>query len=242
MSTVRVGSGGRRGRHVEAVGHGGHRSFIGRSEAHTKRFPIQGPRQDHRRSPSLRTILVRVFVLGIDPGLTRCGYCVLDAPDPGVRGTARALALGVITTPADSEVHLRLAELQRELADLIAEFRPSVLAVERVLFQVNVRTAMSVGQASGIAMVEAVTAGCEVVAVLPERGEVGRRRMGRRRQGSRCSRWSRPCSACHGRPTRPTRPTLRAGAVPRGDGADARGRPAGDARRLRGCPRPGVRA
>jgi crossover junction endodeoxyribonuclease RuvC len=108
-----------------------------------------------------------VFVLGIDPGLTRCGYCVLDAPDPGTRGTARALALGVITTPADAEVHLRLAELQHELRSLIAEFRPSVLAVERVLFQVNVRTAMSVGQASGVAMVEAVNAGCDVVQYSP---------------------------------------------------------------------------
>jgi crossover junction endodeoxyribonuclease RuvC len=108
-----------------------------------------------------------VFVLGIDPGLTRCGYCVLDAPDPGARGTARALALGVITTPSDAEVHLRLAELQHELRSLLAEFRPSVLAVERVLFQVNVRTAMSVGQASGIAMVEAVNAGCDVVQYSP---------------------------------------------------------------------------
>ena len=108
-----------------------------------------------------------MFVLGIDPGLTRCGYCVLDAPDPGTRGTARALALGVITTPSEAEVHLRLAELQRELRSLIAEFRPSVLAVERVLFQVNVRTAMSVGQASGIAMVEAVNAGCDVVQYSP---------------------------------------------------------------------------
>jgi crossover junction endodeoxyribonuclease RuvC len=108
-----------------------------------------------------------VFVLGIDPGLTRCGYCVLDAPDPGAPGTARALALGVITTPPDAEVHLRLAELQHELRSLIAEFRPTVLAVERVLFQVNVRTAMSVGQASGIAMVEAVNAGCDVVQYSP---------------------------------------------------------------------------
>jgi crossover junction endodeoxyribonuclease RuvC len=108
-----------------------------------------------------------VFVLGIDPGLTRCGYCVLDAPGPGERRNARALALGVITTPAGDEVHLRLAELQHELRSLIAEFRPTVLAVERVLFQVNVRTAMSVGQACGVAMVEAVNAGCDVVQYSP---------------------------------------------------------------------------
>jgi crossover junction endodeoxyribonuclease RuvC len=109
-----------------------------------------------------------VFVLGIDPGLTRCGYCVLEASSAG-RGTgqARALALGVITTPPSAAVHLRLAELQLELRSLLAEFRPHAVAVERVLFQVNVRTAMSVGQASGIAMAEAVAAGCDVVQYSP---------------------------------------------------------------------------
>jgi crossover junction endodeoxyribonuclease RuvC len=109
-----------------------------------------------------------VFVLGVDPGLSRCGYCVLDAPDPGARRRdARAVALGVIRTATDAEVHLRLAELQHELRALLAEYRPAVLAVERVLFQVNVRTAMAVGQASGIAMAEAVDAGCDVVQYSP---------------------------------------------------------------------------
>lgn len=109
-----------------------------------------------------------MFVLGIDPGLSRCGYCVLEVPDGARPGTsARAVALGIIRTPSDAPVHLRLAELQRELRDLIADHRPVVLAVERVLFQVNVRTAMSVGQASGIAMAEAVGAGCDVVEYSP---------------------------------------------------------------------------
>jgi len=105
-----------------------------------------------------------VFVLGLDPGLTRCGYCVLDATDPR---TPRAAALGVLRTEPTDAVHFRLAELQREVRSLLAEFRPSAVAVERVLFQVNVRTAMSVGQASGVAMVEAVAAGCEVAQYSP---------------------------------------------------------------------------
>ena len=113
-----------------------------------------------------------MFVLGIDPGLTRCGYCVLEVPVAAadVRGATarpRALALGVIRTDPADEVHVRLAELQAELRALLVEFRPDAMAVERVLFQVNVRTAMSVGQASGIAMVEAVTAGCDVVQYSP---------------------------------------------------------------------------
>ena len=111
-------------------------------------------------------------MLGIDPGLSRCGYCVLDATEPSGRRVvggpgARAVALGVVRTSPRAEVHHRLAELQLELRSLIAEYGPSVLAVERVLFQVNVRTAMSVGQASGIAMAEAVAAGCDVVEYSP---------------------------------------------------------------------------
>lgn len=77
------------------------------------------------------------------------------------------MALGVLRTETTASVPVRLHELQVEVRSLLEEFRPSALAVERVLFQVNVRTAMSVGQASGVAMVEAVAAGCEVVQYSP---------------------------------------------------------------------------
>jgi len=102
-------------------------------------------------------------VLGIDPGLTRCGYAVVRAEG----SVLRALALGVIRTPPSDALPQRLAALQRELAALIAEHRPDSVAVEQVFFQVNVRTAMSVGQASGLALAEAAAAGCEVVQYTP---------------------------------------------------------------------------
>jgi len=105
-----------------------------------------------------------MFVIGIDPGLSRCGYCVLEVRSTG---QSRAAALGVLTTPPSDPVAVRLAELQRELRALFDEFAPVALAVERVLFQVNVRTAMSVGQASGLAMAEAASRGCEVVQYSP---------------------------------------------------------------------------
>jgi len=109
-----------------------------------------------------------VFVLGIDPGLTRCGYCVLEVvADPRGRHSPRAVALGVVRTEAGEPLHLRLGELQREIRALIAEHPPAVMAIERVLFQVNVSTAMSVGQSSGIAMAEAANAGCDVVQYSP---------------------------------------------------------------------------
>ena len=103
-----------------------------------------------------------MFVLGIDPGLSRCGYgCVEHGRKP------RAVAAGVIRTDPSLDRPTRLAEVQREVRALISELRPDVVAVERVLFQQNALTAMSVGMASGIVMVEAVSAGCSVVEYSP---------------------------------------------------------------------------
>lgn len=61
----------------------------------------------------------------------------------------------------------RLAELQSDIRALIAELSPDVVAVERVLFQRNVATAMSVGQAVGVILAESAAAGCEVVEYSP---------------------------------------------------------------------------
>ncbi len=113
---------------------------------------------------------VRVFaqsssrVLGIDPGLTRCGYAVVDARGPSA---ARAVALGVIRTPVAEPLAQRLARLRSEVDALLHEYTPEAVAVEQVFFQVNVRTAMSVGQASGIVLASAAAAGCEIVQYTP---------------------------------------------------------------------------
>ena len=103
-----------------------------------------------------------MFVLGIDPGLSRCGYgCVEHGRPP------RAVAAGVIRTDPELERSVRLAELQHEIRGLIVEQDPDVVAIERVFFQQNVSTAMSVGQATGVVMAEAAVAGCDVVEYSP---------------------------------------------------------------------------
>jgi crossover junction endodeoxyribonuclease RuvC len=103
-----------------------------------------------------------MFVLGIDPGLSRCGYgAVRSGRSP------QAVAIGVIRTSPADPLPQRLAELQGELRSLLAELQPDVVAIERIFFQNNVRTAMSVGQASAVAMVEAVAARAEVVQYSP---------------------------------------------------------------------------
>ena len=103
-----------------------------------------------------------MFVLGIDPGLSRCGY---GAVRHGRR--PRAAAAGVITTEPGLDRAVRLAELQSEVRSLIAELRPDAVALERVLFQRNASTAMAVGQAVGVVMAEAAAAGCAVFEYSP---------------------------------------------------------------------------
>ncbi len=104
-----------------------------------------------------------MFVLGIDPGLSRCGYGCVEADGRG----GRAVAVGVITTPPSDPLPDRLAALDRDLRALLVELKPQAVAVERVFFQVNARTAMAVGQASGLALAAAAGAGCEVAQYTP---------------------------------------------------------------------------
>ena len=102
-------------------------------------------------------------VLGIDPGLTATGYAVVEAG----AGRPRARATGVVRTAAGQDHAVRLATLRTELASLVERERPGVAAVERVFFNVNVRTAMAVAQAAGVALVTAVEAGLEVATYTP---------------------------------------------------------------------------
>ena len=104
-----------------------------------------------------------MFVLGIDPGLSRCGYGLVEAK--GQRG--RAVAVGVLRTPPTDPLPQRLAHLDADLRALFAELEPDAVAVERVFFQVNARTAMSVGQASGLILAAAARAGAEVAQYTP---------------------------------------------------------------------------
>jgi len=101
-----------------------------------------------------------MFVLGIDPGLSRCGYGLVGRGESD--GRLRARAAGVLQTDSAQPLPERLVLLHTELGFLMEELRPHVVVVERVFFQVNVRTAMSVGQASGLALVAAASAGCAV--------------------------------------------------------------------------------
>src|SRR5215211_1163728 len=101
-------------------------------------------------------------VLGVDPGLGRCGWAVLERRG----GRAGAVAYGTVHTDGE-QVAPRLAELAAKLRQVLAAHRPEALAIERLFFNANVRTAMTVGQASGVVLLLAAEHGLEVSAYTP---------------------------------------------------------------------------
>ena len=103
-------------------------------------------------------------VLGIDPGLTRCGTAVVDGA-PGT--TLHAIHIGVIRTEPDLPIELRLTAVQEGLAALIDEFSPDAIAIERVFSQHNVRTAMGTAQAAAMGLLLAGQRGIPVAMHTP---------------------------------------------------------------------------
>lgn len=95
--------------------------------------------------------------------MSRCGYGVVRQQG----STTEFITAGVISTPPSDPTPRRLLTLREDIRELIAEFSPDAVAVERVLFQANVSTAMGVGQASGIALTEAEDYGCEIAEYSP---------------------------------------------------------------------------
>lgn len=102
-------------------------------------------------------------VLGIDPGLSRCGFGLVARQGAALCAEAH----GVIRTPVELALPERLARLAVELDALLDDHRPDAVAVERVFFQNNARTAMSVGQASGLALAAAARRGLRVEQYTP---------------------------------------------------------------------------
>ena len=103
-------------------------------------------------------------VLGVDPGLTRCGVGVVE----GVPGRSCTLiGYYVIHSHPQDELADRLLHLDRSLGDLVREHEPDEVAVERVFSQHNVRTVMGTAQASAVAVLAAARAGRPVQTYTP---------------------------------------------------------------------------
>ncbi|GAA4847907.1 crossover junction endodeoxyribonuclease RuvC [Saccharopolyspora rosea] len=103
-------------------------------------------------------------VLGVDPGLTRCGLGVVD----GGRGReVGCVAVGVARTPPEAELPERLRDVADEVERWLDEHRPEVVAVERVFSQHNVRTVMGTAQVSGVVALAAARRGLPVAFHTP---------------------------------------------------------------------------
>ena len=111
------------------------------------RDPSTSHRGDHMR------------VLGVDPGLTRCGLGVVD----GLPGRQpRLVAFDVVRTPAELDTARRLVAIEEAVEAWITQYRPSAVAIERVFAQHNVQTVMGTAQAAGVAMLVAGRRGVAV--------------------------------------------------------------------------------
>ena len=102
-------------------------------------------------------------VLGVDPGLTRCGIGVVEK----IGSSLKLVDLGVIRTPKESEIDQRLLLLESELSSWITRANPDVIAIERVFSQLNVKTAMATGQAAGVAILLAAKSGLPIALHTP---------------------------------------------------------------------------
>ena len=127
-------------------------------------------------------------VLGVDPGMTRCGIGVVD----GAPGRQLALVdVQVVRTSSGLDVGERLVALAEALSAAIAAFGPDVVAVERVFSQHNVRTVMGTAQVSGLAIVAAARAGVPVALHTPSEVKAavtGSGRAGKAQVGAMVSR------------------------------------------------------
>lgn len=103
-------------------------------------------------------------VLGVDPGLTRCGIGVIEG---SVGKPITLIGVGVILTSSDLPLERRLLQLEVELEEWISAHQPDVIAIERVFSQHNVRTVMGTAQAAGVALLVAARRNIPVMMHTP---------------------------------------------------------------------------
>lgn len=103
-------------------------------------------------------------ILGIDPGLGRCGFGLIEA---GVGRDSRALDFGVITTKVDAPIPARLLELYESLHEVFEEAQPDVISVERLFFAKNITTGIVVAEARGVVLLVAEQMGVPAYEYTP---------------------------------------------------------------------------
>lgn len=94
-----------------------------------------------------------MIILGIDPGLATTGYGVIEK---NVRGEFRAIDCGVVLTPKEEGLPVRLALLEEGLQKILQKYRPEEVAMEELFFSKNITTGIAVAHARGVALLTCV--------------------------------------------------------------------------------------
>ena len=115
-------------------------------------------------APRTANSLAGVRVMGIDPGLTRCGLSMVQA---GKGRNVLPIAVGVVRTPADEDLADRLLRLSSAVEEWMDDYSPDVVAIERVFERSNVSTVMNTAHASGVLMLAAAKRGIAVHMYTP---------------------------------------------------------------------------
>jgi len=103
-------------------------------------------------------------VMGVDPGLTRCGLGVVEG---GLGQPLRMIAVGVVRTPPSDDPAERLLTLQTEIDEWLARYEPDAVAVERVFAKANIKGIMGTAQASAVPMLAAARLGLPLALYTP---------------------------------------------------------------------------
>lgn len=131
-------------------------------------------------SPAMKT---KRRILGIDPGLARLGWAIIETRSPA----PVLVGCGCLETVAGEKTERRLFQLHQRINDIINEYRPTALAVEKLFFTKNVTTGMAVGQARGMVLLTAAEHRLPVMEFTPTSvkssvtgdGRADKRQMGR---------------------------------------------------------------
>ena len=148
------------GRLFSSCGHG-QLHVMDPDHSHRRQYPsVTG--KTSKSAPARSTVTEHMFVLGIDPGLSASGYGLVQGTHPPTAHLA-----GVIRTDASLPTAARLAELYLGLAQVIDDSKPDAIALEIMFTNRNLQTAISVGRASGVALLAAAQAGISVYEYAP---------------------------------------------------------------------------
>ncbi len=105
-------------------------------------------------------------ILGIDPGSVNCGYGLIRKITPTLQHsnipTLQYLASGRIALPAGKPLHVRLRELYTSLADVISDYKPDEIAIEKIFFAKGTKAALSLGHARGVVLLAAALTGLPI--------------------------------------------------------------------------------